>query len=145
MELAHPAGADALPPQSAQLASAVASTKKSLLANFAQPRSPSPAESECHPGCRKDQKSAQHHALSAPVIGRADGRLRIRPDYWSGPLDWRGNVPTSSQTPNIFKYLQILLSFLANTSCGFSLPLIQPSLGPCSRPPPNRIPPPLSP
>src|SRR6516225_10945163 len=34
MELAHPAGAESLAPQPSQLASAVASTKKSLLANL---------------------------------------------------------------------------------------------------------------
>jgi hypothetical protein len=56
MELAHPAGADSLPPQPSQLASAVASTKKSLLANFAQPRSPSPAESNGIPVARKIKK-----------------------------------------------------------------------------------------
>src|SRR5262249_10988608 len=78
MELAHPAGAEPLAPQPSQLVSAVASTKKSLLANFAQPRWPSPAESQCHPGCQKDQKSAQDHALPAPVIGRADGGLSDR-------------------------------------------------------------------
>jgi hypothetical protein len=107
MELAHPAGAESLAPQPPQLVSAVASTKKSLLANFAQPRWPSPAESQCDPGCQKDQKSAQDHALPAPVIGRADGGLsdrttmvqgeqpvRIRQDYWSGLPRLRGNVFT---------------------------------------------------
>jgi hypothetical protein len=34
MELAHPAGPESLAPQPSQLASAVASTKKSLLANL---------------------------------------------------------------------------------------------------------------
>jgi hypothetical protein len=34
MELAHPAWAEPLAPQPSQLASAIASTKKSLLANF---------------------------------------------------------------------------------------------------------------
>src|SRR5215471_21063150 len=63
------------------------------------------------------------------VQGDQPAALHIRPDYWSGPLDWRGNVPTSSQTPNICKCLKIWLSFWENTSYDFSLPLIQPSLG----------------
>ena len=37
-----------------------------------------PAESEWHPGCQKDQKSAQEYALPAQVIGRADGGLSER-------------------------------------------------------------------
>src|SRR6516165_1669915 len=47
-------GAESLAPQPSQLASAVASTKKSLLANFAQPRWQSL-------GRQKDQKNAQDH------------------------------------------------------------------------------------
>src|SRR5262249_24796896 len=76
---------------------------------FAQPRWPRPAESEWHPGCQKDQKSAQEYALPAQVIGRADGGLSDRTTMVQGeqpaasaydksigrPL-WRGNVPTSS-------------------------------------------------
>src|SRR5215510_11400552 len=78
MELAHPAGAESLAPQPSQLASTVASTKKSLLANLrilggrAQP-SPNGI-----PVGRKIMKSAQDHALPAPVIGRADGGLSDR-------------------------------------------------------------------
>src|SRR5262249_56307229 len=45
---------------------------------FAQSRWPSPAESEWHLGCQKDQKSAQEHALPAQVIGRADAGLSDR-------------------------------------------------------------------
>jgi len=71
MELAHPAGADSLPPQPSQLASAVA-------CQFAQSRWPSPGESEWHLGCQKDQKSAREHALPAQVIGRVDGELSDR-------------------------------------------------------------------
>src|SRR5262252_8511705 len=112
MELAHPAGADALPPQSAQLASAVASTKKSLLANFAQPRWSSPAESECHPGCQKDQKKCSRPCATGAsqllaerkrderqdddASRRAASCLRIQQDYWSGSLGGRGMVSTSS-------------------------------------------------
>ena len=78
MDVAHPAGADSLPPQPSRLASTVASTKKSLLANLrilggrAQP-SPNGI-----PVGRKLKKSAQDHALPVPVIGRADGRLSDR-------------------------------------------------------------------
>src|SRR5262245_45471112 len=93
MELAHPAGAKSLAPQPSQLASTVASTKKSLLANLrilggrAQP-SPNGI-----PVGRKIMKSAQDHALPAPVIGRADGGLNDRTG-WSkaSPLGWRGSV-----------------------------------------------------
>src|SRR5215510_1634458 len=104
MELAHPAGAESLAPQPSQLASAVASTEKSLLANFAQPRWPSPAESECHPGCQKDLKSPQDHGLPASVIGRADGR-----------------------SPNNCKCSQILLPFAKIQVIRVADPLIQPS------------------
>ena len=45
---------------------------------FAQSRWPSPAESEWHLGCQKDQKSAQEHALPVQVIGRVDGELSDR-------------------------------------------------------------------
>src|SRR5262245_6278221 len=74
MELAHPAGAESLAPQPSQLVSAVASTKKSLLANFAHTRWPSPAESKCHLGCQKDQKKC-----SRPCATGAS--------YW--PSGWR--------------------------------------------------------
>src|SRR5262249_8819530 len=71
-------GQGLLRPQPSQLASTVASTKKSLLANLrilggrAQP-SPNGI-----PVGRKIMKSAQDHALPAPVIGRADGGLSNR-------------------------------------------------------------------
>jgi hypothetical protein len=66
MELADPAGAESLAPQPSQLASAVASTKKSLLANFAQPRWQSL-------GRQKDQKNAQDHARRRWLTGRMEG------------------------------------------------------------------------
>src|SRR5262245_32177827 len=72
MELAHPAGAESFAPQPSQLASAVASTKKSLLANLRNldgRAQPSPNGISV---ARKDQKSAQEHALPAQVIGRVD-------------------------------------------------------------------------
>jgi hypothetical protein len=78
MELAHPAGAESLAPQPSQLASAVASTKKSLLANLRNldgRAQPSPNGISV---ARKDQKSAQEHALPAQVIGRVDGELSDR-------------------------------------------------------------------
>src|SRR5262245_61504193 len=100
MELAHPAGAEPLAPQPSQLASAVASTKKSRLANLRQLRWPSPAESECYPGCQKDQKKCSRPCATGASYWpggwrterqvddgprRAASRLRIRQDYWSGP------------------------------------------------------------
>jgi len=78
MELAHPAGAESLAPQPSQLASAVASTKKSLLANLRNldgRAQPSPNGISV---ARKDQKSAQEHALPAQVIARVDGELSDR-------------------------------------------------------------------
>src|SRR5262249_11987891 len=113
MELAHPAGAESLAPQFSQLASAVASTKKSLLANFVQPRWPSLAESECHPGCQKDQKKCSRPCATGASYwpggwraerqvddgpSRAANRL-IRQDHSSGPSIGGECV----QTPNTCK------------------------------------------
>jgi hypothetical protein len=100
MELAHPAGAESLAPQPSQLASAVASTKKSRLANlrnFDGRGQPSP---NAIPVARKIKKSAQDHALPAPVIGRRivglSDRTTMVQDVQAGRLATRsaGNVST---------------------------------------------------
>ena len=78
MELAHPAGAESLAPQPSQLASTVASTKKSLLANLRILGGRAQPSQNGIPVGRKNMKSAQDHALPAPVIGRADGGLSDR-------------------------------------------------------------------
>src|SRR5262245_2516764 len=124
MELAHPAGAEPLAPQPSQLASAVASTKKSLLAilrNLDGRAQPSP---NAIPVARKIKKSAQDHALSAPVIGRADGRAERQELAASAYHKTMGQG-----APNICKRPQIWLSFCKNTSYACCRPLIQPPSG----------------
>src|SRR5262249_23026295 len=78
MELADPAGAEALAPQPFQLASAGASTKKSLLAHLRILGARAQPMPNGIPAGRKIMQSPQPHALLAPVIGRADGGLRDR-------------------------------------------------------------------
>jgi hypothetical protein len=140
MELAHPAGAEPLAPQPSQLASAIASTKKSLLANFAQPQWPSPAESECHPGCPKDQKKCSRPCATGasywPSGWRAerqddDGSRRTASPHTTGLLvsspSIAGECVHLSGTQNNCKCLQIWLSFGKNTSFECSKPSIQPT------------------
>src|SRR6516164_6305085 len=79
MELAHPAGAESLAPQPSQLASAVASTKKSLLVSLRNPDGRSPAESECYPRCRRIRKVLKstrypRKLLAGRMAGSATGR-----------------------------------------------------------------------
>jgi hypothetical protein len=128
MDLAHPAGAESLAPQPSQLASAV--DHEIAARQFAQPRWPSPAKSECYPGAHPKIKKGSRPALAAQV-GRGgsraerqddDGprRAASRPPHTTGllvrALYRRGNVSTSSQTPNTCKSSQILLSFWRNTT-----------------------------
>jgi hypothetical protein len=74
---------------------------------FAQPRWPSPAKSECHPGCQKDQKRLKTSATGASCWRggwraerrdddgprRAASRLRMRQVYGSGPSIGGGMCP----------------------------------------------------
>jgi hypothetical protein len=89
--------------------SAVASTKKSLLANFAQPRWPSPNAILVARKIKKVLKTMRYRRQ--PVIGRADGGLSDRTTMLQGeqpaasaydrtigqaPSIGRGMVSTSS-------------------------------------------------
>src|SRR5215831_12057729 len=109
MELAHPAGPDSLAPQPSQLASAVASTKKSLLANLRNldgRAQPSPNGIPVARKIRKVLKSMRYRRklLAERMAGSARGRGWSKasqpPPHTTGqlvgpPLDWRGT--TSSQ------------------------------------------------
>jgi hypothetical protein len=77
MDLAHPPGADSLPPQPSQLASAVASTKKSLLANLRNLDGRAQPSPNAIPVARKIKKGSRP-VLPAQVVGGADGGLSDR-------------------------------------------------------------------
>jgi hypothetical protein len=115
-----PPGAESLAPQPSQLASAVASTKKSLLANLRNLDGRAQPSPNAIPVARKIKKSPRRQLLVGRIVGQSDrttmvqgeqpAGLRIRQVYWSGPSIGGGMCPLHRRRQTS-KCSQILLSF----------------------------------
>jgi hypothetical protein len=83
MELAHPAGAEPLAPQPSQLASAVASTKKSLLANLRNLDGRAQPSPNAIPVARKIKKVLKtmryrRRLLAGRIVGLSDRATMVQ-------------------------------------------------------------------